>query len=182
MGVRNGSILNRFCSVLLWIGLACTVLFAQQEAKQPPDAPAAAEAGAPSDPITMFPHSDQTRWYLAGQLNSILQMHQAFYAAYSGHNSLRATAEAANSIVATLYTGYELTHTTEVFFDLESSGGYGISNALGLAGFTNLDVVRNPSLGPTPYLARLNIRQIIPLSHETIEEERDYLHLAMQVP
>ena len=41
-----------------------------------------------------------------------------------------------------------------MYLDVEEAGWGGISGALGLAGFTNLDVVRNPSLGTAPYLAR----------------------------
>src|SRR5262249_48656965 len=77
--------------------------------------------------------------------------------------------------------------TTEVFFDLESAGGRGISDALGLAGFTNLDVVRNPTLGSAPYVARLMIRQIIPLTsaarpEDTVPAERGPFGLATQLP
>ena len=64
----------------------------------------------------------------------------------------------------------------------ESASGGGLSDALGLAGYTNLDVVRNPTLGSTPYIARGMIRQIIPLSGERIEEERNPWYLATEVP
>jgi high affinity Mn2+ porin len=90
--------------------------------------------------------------------------------------------ENATSKVYTLYLGYELTHSTEVFLDMESAGGRGLSNALGLAGFVNLDVVRNPSLGDVPYVARLMIRQIIPLSDERVTAERGPLGLATTLP
>ena len=130
------------------------------------------------DPVTLFPHSDTSRYWISGQANIILQWHPEFPAKYSGPNSLHAEAENATSKVYTLYLGYELTHTTEVFLDLESAGGHGISQALGLAGFTNLDVVRNPTLGETPYVARVMLRQIIPLTSERVEADRDEFHLA----
>ncbi len=44
----------------------------------------------------------------------------------------------------TLFTGYEFTPNSMVYLDVEEAGWGGISGALGLAGFTNLDVVRNP--------------------------------------
>jgi hypothetical protein len=160
-----------FGSVLL-LSL-CLPLWGQQTSETAPVA---------EDPVSVFHHSDRSRWYISGQLNTIFQTHPEFPARYSGPNSLRSTSEAADSQVLTLYTGYQLTGTTEVFFDLESAGGRGISNALGLAGFTNLDVVRNPSLGATPYMARLLMRQIIPLSHDKVEQQRDFLHLATEVP
>jgi high affinity Mn2+ porin len=147
-------------------------------------APASDDSAAPesSDDLTLFRHSETSRYWVSGQVNVILQWHTSFPAAYSGTNSLRSTAENATSKLYTLYLGYELTHTTEVFLDMESAEGHGISNALGLAGFTNLDVVRNPSLSYTPYVGRIMIRQIIPLSHDTVSAERDGLHLATRLP
>jgi len=147
------------------------------------EVPAATEAEADAnDTLTLFPHSDSARFWVSGQANVILQWHPAFPAKYSGPNSLHSQAENATSKVYTLFLGYELTPTTEVFLDLESAGGHGISEALGLAGFTNLDVVRNPTLGETPYLARIMLRQIIPLSTEHVKADRDEFHLATSVP
>ena len=134
------------------------------------------------DSLTLFPHSGSSRYWISGQANIILQWHPEFPAKYSGTNSLLSHGENATSQVYTLFLGYTLTPTTEVFLDVESAGGRGISNALGLAGFTNLDVVRNPTLGETPYLARLMLRQIIPLTGERIEADRDEFHLATSVP
>lgn len=126
-----------------------------------------------SDSLTVFPHSETSRYWISGQANIVFQWHPSFPARYSGTNSLNRYAENATSKVYTLYLGYELTHTTEVYLDIESAGGYGISNALGLTGFTNLDVVRSPELGAAPYVARAMIRQVIPLTKEKTPEERD---------
>ncbi|HWF91503.1 MAG TPA: carbohydrate porin [Terriglobales bacterium] len=133
-------------------------------------------------PVTLLPHSDSSRYWISGQDNVIFQWHPSFPAKYSGPNSLRPKAENATSNVATLYLGYTLTHNTEVFADFETADGGGLSDALGLAGFSNVDVVRNPTLGPAPYLARLMIRQIIPLSQEYLEAERDQFSLATRLP
>ncbi|HEX4074643.1 MAG TPA: carbohydrate porin [Candidatus Acidoferrales bacterium] len=156
-----------------------------QQPNTPANVPAASDSSADSDSgdtLTLFPHSETSRYWISGQANIVLQWHDAFPAAYSGPNSLDDHAENATSKVYTLYLGYELTHNTEVFFDIESSGGHGLSNSLGLAGITNLDAVRNSTLSQDPYVARLMIRQIIPLSDERIEEDRDELHLATSVP
>jgi hypothetical protein len=151
----------------------------EQTSVPPPNA----SAGSTSDDtLTLFPHSETSRYWISGQANIIFQWHPEFHAKYSGKNSLRAQGENATSKVYTLYLGYELTHTTEVFLDVESAGGHGVSEALGLAGAVNLDVVRNPSLGATPVLARLMLRQIIPLTDERIEAERDELSLATSLP
>jgi high affinity Mn2+ porin len=136
----------------------------------------------PADSLTLFPHSDTSRYWISGQANVILEWHGWFPAKYTGTNSLRPEPANGTSKVYTLYLGYELTSTTEVFFDMESAGGHGLSNALGLAGVTNLDVVRNTTLSQVPYVARLMLRQIIPLSDEKIEADRDELHLATSLP
>jgi hypothetical protein len=122
---------------------------------------------------TIFPHSDTARWWVSGQVNVVFQAHPNFHALYSGPNSLSAQHEHATSRVLTLYTGYELTKHTEVLFDLESAGGKGLSNALGMAGFTNVDVVRNPALGSAPYVARAMIHQVFDLGNHDRKEEED---------
>jgi high affinity Mn2+ porin len=132
--------------------------------------------------VTLFPHSQTGRYWISGQSNIIFQWHPSFDAQYSGPNSFRTKAEHATSNVATLFLGLAATHTTELFVDVETADGGGVSDALGLAGFINLDVVRNPELGPTPYLARALVRQIVPLSTEMVESERGPLALATSVP
>jgi high affinity Mn2+ porin len=125
------------------------------------------------DPLTVFPHSETARYWISGQMNFVSQGHPPFPAAYTGPNSLRPVSENATSRVLTLYTGYELTSTTEVYFDLESAGGHGISNSLGVAGYPDLDIVRVGLANETPYVARAMIRQIIPLSSQRVPEDRD---------
>jgi high affinity Mn2+ porin len=131
----------------------------------------AQDASADEEPkpaTTVFPHSDTARWWISGQVNVVFQAHPDFHALYSGPNSLSAQHEHATSRVLTLYTGYELSKHTEVLFDLESAGGKGLSNALGMAGFTNVDVVRNPALGSAPYVARVMIHQVFDLSKKDL--------------
>jgi len=166
------------------------------DAQSPPTAPAPATAdsqdaaAAPSpdsasDPLTVFPHSESSRYWISGQANVVFQWHPKFPAQYSGPNSLSAPAQSATTHILTLYTGYQLTHTTEVFADMEYATGGGIGTAFGLAGYTNLDSVRTVqgvALAETPYLARLMVRQIIPLSDERVAADRDQLHLATSLP
>jgi|SRR5579875_631397 len=125
-----------------------------------------------SAPLTLLPHSATSRFWISGQANIVLQWHPSFPAAYSGPNSLRPQAESAVTRVFTLYTGYELTRNTEIYLDVEDSGGNGISNTLGLAGFTDLDAVR-VGVNEKPYLARAMIRQVIPLSARMQSEGRE---------
>src|SRR5579863_839914 len=140
-----------------------------QEAAQdpaPPQQSPPSDAGpAPSsEPLpVMFPHPEMDRLWLSGQVNIISQWHPAFHSPYQGPNSLSPEAQDASSRVLTLLTGLRLTGTTALLCDVQETGGHGIGEALGLAGFTNLDVVRNPTLSKAPYIARLMLHQIIPL-------------------
>jgi high affinity Mn2+ porin len=122
------------------------------------------------------------RFWVSFQANFIRQQHPAFDAKYSGPNSFGAAAEHATSRVETLYTGFQITKRLEFLFDLESAGGAGLSNALGIAGFTNVDVVRNPTLGEKPYVSRIMLHYTLGLSKGNVEATRNPLALASSVP
>jgi high affinity Mn2+ porin len=181
--------LIRFMFGLLLFGGAVGYAYAQGNANSSPQDNSASATSDTSDTsdsaVTVFPHSDDSRWWISGQANVVFEWHGSFPAAYTGPNSLTPWAQSATTHVLTLYTGYELTSNTEVFADLEDATGGGIGGALGLAGYTNLDSVRTVqgiALSRSPYLARLLLRQIIPLSSDRVEEDRDGLHLATSLP
>ncbi|MGC1872194.1 MAG: carbohydrate porin [Acidobacteriaceae bacterium] len=136
--------------------------------------------------LTFFPHSDTARYWISGQANSIFQLHGNFHSPYQGTNSFTAPFQYKASEVATLYLAYQLNknprYETDAIYDEENAGGRGLSQAFGLAGFTNLDVVRNPNLGPTPYTARVELYQTIGFSNEMVAQERGPFALATQVP
>ena len=130
----------------------------------------------------MFPHPADSRWWLSGQVNLIGQGHGRFDSPYQGANSFRPNPEQALSRLWTVYTGVKLPGHVELLVDVESAGGRGLSDALGLAGFTNLDVVRNPTLGAKPYLARLMVHATFALSDEATDAIPNPLALASRVP
>ena len=151
----------------------------------PPQTNPPAEAQGPATPA-MFTHPDKTRFFIAGQANIIFQAHAPFHSSYAAANSLLGRGEYKTSLLGTLFLGAELVRNPELhleaLYDEESSGGRGISEALGLAGFTNLDVVRNPTLGPVPYLARAQLHQTIGFSGKMIGASRGPFSLATKVP
>jgi high affinity Mn2+ porin len=151
----------------------------------PPQEPAASganrEADSP-DPQTMFPHFKDNRFWLSGQANFIFQTHPPFDAKYSGKNSLAPNYEKATSRVLTLYTGVRLNDSTEILVDIEEAGGSALSTGLGLAGNTDLDIVRNPLLSKAPYLARGMVHKVFALSKDKVESERTPLSLFDELP
>ena len=135
---------------------------------------------------TTFPHPENSRFFISGQANIIFQAHGPFHSPYEDEHSLLSRGEYKTSLVGTLYLGAQLRRDprteTDAIFDLESAGGRGISEAFGLAGFTNLDVVRNPSLGSTPYMARVQLHQTIGFTDKLVPVERTPFSLATQAP
>ncbi len=150
-----------------------------------PDAPVPAEKTA--EPLlTMFPHSDKWPIFIAGQANIIFQAHGPFHSPYEGVNSLLGRGEYKTSLLGTLYLGAQAIrnpkYNLDAILDVESAGGRGDSEALGLAGFTNLDVVRNPSLGSAPYIARVQLHQTVGFSNTMVDQDRGPFALATKVP
>src|SRR5579862_683983 len=169
------------------LGIACIACVPSVKCQSPPqDEPSpntAPSDESPSDESpALFPHFESDRIWLSGQANIITQWHPAFPSPYQGPNSLSPEAQDASSRVLTLLTGLRISSTTEFLFDLQETGGHGIGEALGLAGFTNLDVVRNPQLSKAPYAARLMWHQIIPLGGEKAPSERTPLSLFKELP
>jgi hypothetical protein len=109
-------------------GLVCAILASS---------PTLAQVGRDTGQDTVFPHSQTPPFWLSAQGNFIFQWHPRFPADYSGPNSFEYASEQAASEVTTLYAGLQLDPTIETIADFESAGGSGLSQTLGLAGFTN---------------------------------------------
>lgn len=185
MGVRR-DLQKVVLAVLLSGGgllLASEDLRAQEEPKNRTPTGTEAQTEGPDDPLpTVFPHPESDRVWLSGQSNFIYQTHPPFHAAYSGPNSLDPNYEKATSRVLTLYTGIRLNPSTEFLLDVEEAGGAALTTGLGLAGNTNLDIVRNPLLTKAPYVARGIIHKVFALSKDKVGNDRDFLSLFKELP
>lgn len=133
-------------------------------------------------PTTVFPHLAQGRFWISGQANIIFQANPPFPAKYSGPNSFQSRYNKATGSVITLYTGMRLGRSTEILADTEEAAGLGLSSALGIAGFTDLDAVRDPTLSDAPYLARLMIHHVFALSYEKNSADRGPLSVFSELP
>lgn len=134
------------------------------------------------DPQSMLPHFKDSRFWLSGQMNFIFQAHPSFPASYSGTHSLSPNYEKATSRVLTLYTGVRLNSSTEILVDIEEAGGQALTQGFGLAGNTDLDIVRNPSLSKAPYLARGMIHKVFAFSSDRVENQRSAFSLFDELP
>ena len=183
------------CALTQFLALTLTVaapIHAQQSlsastAQQNPPLqqdPGTALADPPDETGTesMFPHFKNTRFWLTGQANFIFQTHPDFPALYSGPHSLNPHYEKATSRLMTLYTGVRVNNSTEFLVDIEEAGGDALTLGFGLAGNTNLDIVRNPLLSKAPYLGRGEIHHVFALSQDKVENERSAFSLFEELP
>ena len=99
------------------------------------------------------------RFNLHFQQTIITQAKPGFNAKYSGTNSLSTKSESATSFTTTLFGGARLWKGAEFYFNPEMAGGKGLSQALGVAGFTNGETFRIGSPAPAIYIARAYLIQ-----------------------
>jgi hypothetical protein len=183
-----GQLALEFLSVLVVFLLAPRRIHAQTappDQSSPQSAPASSDDSAADGTPTLFPHSESSRYWISGQANVVFQWHPAFHSPYQGPNSLTPEAQSSTTHIVTIYTGLKLTQTTEILADVEDATGGGIGNALGVAGVTDLDDVRTVQgiqLSTAPYLSRLMLHQLIPLSSERVSADRGPMGLATSVP
>jgi high affinity Mn2+ porin len=148
--------------------LACLALFAGANGCYISSALAQQTAPAASsvDDSNYHPGQHSGMAYELGfQATLIDQNLFAFRSPYSGVNSLRARNENEKSDTYTLYAGVRLRKGIEFYVNPEMARGNGIGEALGLAGYTNGDVIRNPALGMEPYLGRYFARFTLATGH-----------------
>ena len=116
------------------------------------------------------------------QFNGVYQYVPGFHSPYEGPNSFTVKNGEGNQFTETYgaYLGSQITSNLQAYVDLELFKGNGISDGLGLGGFVNGDVIRagSSNLPEDPYIARMYLRYIFPLSGgeaETVERAMDQL-------
>jgi high affinity Mn2+ porin len=107
---------------------------------------------------------------LGAQFTGIYQNMPAFHSPYQGEKSLRFDRHLGHQFTHSygIYFGSQVTRSLQAYLDIEMFRGSGISNGLGLGGYVNGDVIRAgpTNLGQGPYIARLYLRYLIPLTEE----------------
>jgi high affinity Mn2+ porin len=121
-------------------------------------------------------------WYSAhAQTTVVIQEHPRFNSPYVGAHSLLPDEPSATSMTGTLFLDYRLCeyggNSTELVFNPEIAGGRGFSGVQGVAGFPNGEITRVGVPDPTPYIARLFLRQTCCLGDEVekVEDEANQI-------
>ena len=133
--------------------------------------PCAGFADAPADPaagaLSGSPAA-QSYWpsLLGEQYTFVLQHQSSLHSPYAGPLSLRPDGDTQPTDTIGFYFGWALTDWAQFYFDTEKFMGAGVSDATGLGGLTNGDVVREGAnnLPKRFYIARSYLRFMLPLA------------------
>jgi high affinity Mn2+ porin len=102
-------------------------------------------------------------WSLHGQVTFTEQYHPAFTSPYTGANSLDPHSDGRETFDTTLFAGVRLWDGGEAYVNPEIDQGFGLSNTLGVAGFTSGEAYKVGASDPYIRLQRLFFRQTFDL-------------------
>ncbi len=119
----------------------------------------------------------EQRWAVHAQYTDILQAHPAFHAAYSGGHSLVNEDEIQNTQTADLFFIASPWEGAEIGINGEAWQGFGLSNALGVAGYPNGDAFKVGNKHGNLVIARAFFRQTLGFGGEQEEVDADLLTL-----
>jgi high affinity Mn2+ porin len=121
-------------------------------------------------------------WNFHFQQTMIGQYHPAFYAKYTGANSLTPDAEHSQSLTSTMYFDTRLWKGAQFIVNPELAGGTGLSKVLGVAGALNGETYRVGNSTPELYFGRLYIRQQFGLGKDSVSIDDDLNQLQGKQP
>jgi len=145
----------------LVLGLAALGGVLPGPARAQSEVAAAQAAPAPEESSSGSPRVD-ARWpqLLGAQYTGIVQNQTRLVSPYRGPLSLDPTGDTQPTHTLGIYLGWALSDWAQYYLDTEKFMGAGVSNATGLGGLTNGDVVREgaASLAKRFYMARSYLR------------------------
>ena len=129
-------------------------------------ATAMASAAAPAGAQTVA-ETPPPEWYsLHGQVTNVLQFHPRFPAPFSGPNSLNPGNRGRETTDATLFAGLRLGDGLAFYANPEIDQGFGLSDTLGLAGFSSGEAYKVGAIKPYLRLPRAFFRYTLGLGGE----------------
>ena len=158
-------------SVILMTGLCSS--FSHMAAAEPADAQdilspkiqsAAIEVTPPAQASTEVPYVPET-WGIYGQFTGVNQYHPTFNSPYQGSNSLTSGEDSQETMDVTLYAGIHVLGG-EFWVNPEIDQGFGLSNTLGMAGFSSGEAYKVGDYNPYYRLPRIFYRNVINLGGE----------------
>jgi high affinity Mn2+ porin len=112
---------------------------------------------------TADPLPAEQEWAIHGQTTVTEQYHPAFASAYRGVNSLDPGSRGDETWDVTLYAGVRPWAGAEVWVNPELDQGFGLSNTVGIAGFSSAEAYKIGAADPYVRVPRLFFRQTLAL-------------------
>ncbi|HEX7647153.1 MAG TPA: carbohydrate porin [Noviherbaspirillum sp.] len=116
-------------------------------------------------------------WAVHGQLTNVTQWHPSFRSPYSGANSLAVNGRSEETTDITLALGLRPWKGGQLWITPEIDQGFGLSNTLGLAGYSSGEAYKIGADTPYLRLPRVFLRQVFPLggTEEKVEASANQL-------
>jgi high affinity Mn2+ porin len=162
-------ILRLACGITLALLAHVTLAQEDQVAAREP-VPPVEEKKAPPAGTEQIPEPKYFLPQLVGAQYTLTRQHlYRLTSPYSGTNSLTANGDTQSTNTYGFYIGVPLSKNLQAYVDVEEFQGSAVSNASGLGGLTNGDVVRQGASGlrKRPYIARKYLKYVLPLGEET---------------
>jgi len=150
------------------------VLVVSAAVAPPVPAQSVTDASGTSDAPTSLGPSSRLPQVVGAQYTFILQDQSALTSPYAEHLSLDPKGDTQPTNTVGLYMGWAPLNWLQAYVDVERFVGAGVSNATGLAGLTNGDVVREGAAGLKKefYFARDFLRFMLPLGDAVTAVDR----------
>ena len=105
-------------------------------------------------------------WAVSGQFTGLSQYHPSFTAPYSGKNSLNSDNLSSATADLTLFAGVRVWSGGELWINPEIDQGFGLSNTIGMAGYSSGEAYKVGANEPYLRIPRLFYRQVLNLGGE----------------
>jgi high affinity Mn2+ porin len=133
-------------------------------------APRAARA---DDPVAISGGGEADVFAVHGQATFVDQYHPRFASPYRGAQSLDPGQRGDETVDVTAFIGLRPWRGGELWIDPEIDQGFGLSNTLGVDGFTSAEAYKIGKSSPYPKIQRLFLRQTIDLGGPSEKVEAD---------
>ena len=117
-------------------------------------------------------------WAVHGQSTMTWLLQPGFRSPYQGPQSLNASANARETVDATLYLGLRPWQGAEIWVNPEIDQGFGLSDTFGVAGYPSGEAYKIGKVNPYFMIQRAFLRQTIDLGGDTQKLDADLNQLA----
>lgn len=133
---------------------------------------------ADDTPATDTAAPAEETWAVHGQSTLVDQDHPAFTSPYRGTNSLAPGSRGDETLDVTLFAGFRPWSGAELWLNPEMDQGFGLSNTVGLAGFSSAEAYNVGEQDPYYKMQRAFLRQTLDLGGGAQSVEADENQLA----